>query len=60
MSAQGLIAGGIGVTAIRALLEDLPRATRPLVILRVSRDEDAVLKEELAELLLASAAGSCM
>ena len=45
-----LIAGGIGVTAMRALLEDLPRSTRPLVILRVSRDEDAVLKEELAEL----------
>jgi len=45
-----LIAGGIGVTAMRALLEDLPRTTRPLVILRVSRDEDAVLEEELAEL----------
>jgi predicted ferric reductase len=45
-----LIAGGIGVTALRALLEDLPRSTRPLVILRVSRHEDAVLKEELAEL----------
>ena len=45
-----LIAGGIGVTAIRALVEDLPRSTRPAVILRVSRDEDAVLREELAEL----------
>lgn len=45
-----LIAGGIGVTAMRGLLEDLPRSTRPLVILRVSRDADVVLKEELAEL----------
>jgi ferredoxin-NADP reductase len=45
-----LIAGGIGVTATRALLEDLPHSTRPLVILRVSRDADAVLEEELAEL----------
>lgn len=45
-----LIAGGIGVTAMRALLEDLPHSTRPAVILRVTRDEDAVLKEELAEL----------
>jgi len=45
-----LIAGGIGVTAMRALLEDLPRSTRPQVILRVSRDQDAVLTEELAEL----------
>ena len=45
-----LIAGGIGVTAMRALLEDLPRSTRPTVILRVSRGEDAVFKDELADL----------
>ncbi|HET8980898.1 MAG TPA: ferredoxin reductase family protein [Solirubrobacteraceae bacterium] len=45
-----LIAGGIGVTAMRGLLEDLPRSTRPIVILRVSRAEDAALSEELAEL----------
>lgn len=45
-----LIAGGIGVTAMRALLEDLPRSTRPIVILRVSRAEDAALSDELAAL----------
>jgi predicted ferric reductase len=45
-----LIAGGIGVTAMRALLEDLPSSTRPVVILRASRDEDVVLEEELSEL----------
>ncbi len=45
-----LIAGGIGVTAMRALLEDLPRSTRPTAILRVSRNEDAILTEELGEL----------
>ncbi len=45
-----LIAGGIGVTATRALLEDLPRTARPIVILRVSREDDAALVGELAEL----------
>ncbi len=45
-----LIAGGIGVTAMRALLEDLPRSARPVVILRVSRAEEAALAGEVAEL----------
>ena len=31
-----LIAGGIGVTAVRSLLEDLPRDCDPVVILRAS------------------------
>ena len=46
-----LIAGGIGVTALRALLEDLPRQAVPVVLLRVSRPEDLVFREELALLV---------
>jgi hypothetical protein len=32
-----LVAAGIGVTALRSLLEDLPRASAPIVILRATR-----------------------
>ncbi len=46
-----LIAGGVGVTAIRALLEDLPRSCDPVVILRAAREEDLVLSAEVAELV---------
>jgi predicted ferric reductase len=46
-----LIAGGIGVTATRALLEDLPRAAQPVVLLRGSRQEDLVLRQEVADLV---------
>jgi predicted ferric reductase len=46
-----LIAAGIGVTAIRALLEDLPRSTRPAVILRATRREDLALGTEIADLV---------
>lgn len=45
-----LIAGGIGVTALRALLEDLPRAAAPAVVLRASQESDLVLHKEIAEL----------
>jgi ferredoxin-NADP reductase len=45
-----LIAGGIGVTAIRALLEDLPKNTEPVVLLRASSEDDLVLLSEVAEL----------
>jgi predicted ferric reductase len=45
-----LIAGGIGVTAVRALLEDLPQSSEPVVILRASKEEDLVLRDEVAEL----------
>lgn len=45
-----LIAGGAGVTAVRSLLEDLPRGTEPVVILRASKEEDLVLSGEVAEL----------
>jgi len=46
-----LIAGGIGVTAVRSLLEDLPRESRPLVILRATSTEELVLREEVASLV---------
>jgi len=46
-----LIAAGIGVTALRALLEDLPRGSQPVVILRASRQEDLVLGSEVRALV---------
>jgi predicted ferric reductase len=46
-----LIAGGIGVTALRSLLEDLPRDAAPVVILRASTEADLVLRKEVAELV---------
>jgi predicted ferric reductase len=46
-----LIAAGIGVTALRALLEDLPRGSQPVVILRASRPEDLVLGSEVRDLV---------
>lgn len=49
-----LIAGGVGVTPIRALLEELHG--HAVVIYRVSTDRDAVLLEELRDLALARGA----
>jgi ferredoxin-NADP reductase len=46
-----LLAAGIGVTALRSLLEDLPRNSAPVVVLRASRDDDLVLAKEVAELV---------
>lgn len=46
-----LLAGGIGVTALRAMLEDLPARSRPVVIVRASSTEDLVLRSELDELV---------
>jgi ferredoxin-NADP reductase len=46
-----LIAAGIGVTALRALLEDLPARARPIVLLRASRPEDLVLGREVRDLV---------
>jgi len=46
-----LVAAGIGVTALRSLLEDLPRKSSPIVLLRASRREDLVLGEEVADLV---------
>lgn len=49
-----LIAGGVGVTPIRALLEDLDGHT--VVIYRVASERDAVLHDELRDLALAKGA----
>lgn len=46
-----LVAGGIGVTALRSLLEDLPRGSAPVVLLRAGRPEDLVLDAEVRELV---------
>jgi predicted ferric reductase len=46
-----LIAAGIGVTALRALLEDLPGRSQPVVILRATRPEDLVLSPEVRQLV---------
>src|SRR5271167_2427706 len=46
-----LIAAGIGVTAVRALLEDLPRSARPVVLLRATQRADLVLGTEIADLV---------
>jgi ferredoxin-NADP reductase len=46
-----LIAGGVGVTAVRSLLEDLPRDCDPVVVLRASSAEELVLGPEVAELV---------
>jgi predicted ferric reductase len=46
-----LLAAGIGVTSVRALLEDLPREARPVVVLRATRREDLVLGAEIVELV---------
>jgi predicted ferric reductase len=45
-----LVAAGIGVTALRPLLEDLPRDSAPVVLLRGTRPEDLVLRKEVEEL----------
>jgi len=46
-----LMAAGIGVTALRSLLEDLPRNSAPVVVLRGTRPEDLVLRKEVADLV---------
>lgn len=46
-----LIAGGIGVTAVRSLLEDLPKGCRPVVVLRASDEAGLVLRDEIANLV---------
>jgi len=46
-----LLAAGIGITALRALLEDLPRRSAPIVIVRAPTEADLVLHSEVAELV---------
>ncbi|MHB8378920.1 MAG: ferredoxin reductase family protein [Acidimicrobiales bacterium] len=45
------IAGGVGVTAARSLLEDLPLKSRPVVAIRASTEEELFLIEEVEELV---------
>jgi ferredoxin-NADP reductase len=46
-----LIGAGVGITPLRALLEDLPGPTHVVVIVRASAVEDLVLREEVAALV---------
>ena len=46
-----LVAGGIGITALRSLLEDLPRSSNPVVVMRAPSAEQLVLRDEVAELV---------
>jgi predicted ferric reductase len=46
-----LVAAGIGVTAVRSLLEDLPRSAKPVVVLRATSAEDLVLAAEVSDLV---------
>jgi predicted ferric reductase len=48
-----LVAAGVGITPIRALLEDLPIQVDISVILRASRPEDVVLRDEVATMVRA-------
>jgi len=46
-----LIAGGVGITPIRALLEDLPGDPGDITLVyRALREDDVILREELEEL----------
>jgi len=46
-----IIAGGVGVTAARSLLEDLPLKSRPVVVLRVRSEAESILAKEVEELV---------
>ena len=46
-----LIAGGVGITPVRALLEDMPAAPGDIaVVYRASQEDDFILREELEAL----------
>jgi predicted ferric reductase len=45
-----LIAAGAGVTPVRALLEDLPQGTDPVVLLRASSEDQLLLADEVRDL----------
>lgn len=46
-----MIAGGIGVTAVRSLLEDLPARSYPTVIVRASSESHLVFRGEIRTLV---------
>jgi predicted ferric reductase len=49
--AVALVGAGVGITPIRALLEDLPAGVDVVVVLRASSAEDLVLRQEIAALV---------
>lgn len=49
-SRVALLAGGIGVTAVRSLLEDLPARSQPIVLLRSTSADQLALADEITEL----------
>ena len=48
---MALIAAGVGITPLRALLEDLPASVDVAVVVRASAPEDLVHREEVAALV---------
>ena len=46
-----LLAAGVGITPLRALLEDLPAGVHPVVIVRASRRQDVLFHHELETLV---------
>ena len=46
-----LFAAGVGITPVRALLEDLPDGVNVVVVVRASRTADLVHRDEVAELV---------
>lgn len=46
-----LMAGGVGITPLRALLEDLPAGIHPVVIVRASSEDDVLFRNELEHLV---------
>jgi ferredoxin-NADP reductase len=46
-----LIGAGVGITPLRALLEDLPHSVNVVVVVRASRPEDIVHRQEIADLV---------
>ena len=46
-----LVGAGVGITPIRALLEELPQRVDVVVVLRASNRADLVLRDEIAELV---------
>jgi ferredoxin-NADP reductase len=52
-----LIGGGVGITPIRTLLDDLPTQSRPVVLYRVRNQGEVLFRTEL-EALVASRGGS--
>ena len=53
MKNVALIAAGVGITPIRAMLEDLPSSVNVTVIVRATRAEDIVHAEEMRSLVAA-------